>query len=178
MILENKYNLFNPEKPLEKYPIDKEGFLNNCFGKIYSPKNIVYFLYGERKDNHELLLFYIGKTTRGIERILEHEKKGYAIRMWLYLEVPEEKQDEIERYFIQKCQPKLNFVDNPKYFDSNLNRYKKTRAQLGEMRREEIEKMSEEFITSDMIFLNEYDQSSYEKALHTLDALCGKQKIK
>jgi hypothetical protein len=73
----------------------------------------IYFLY----DKEELV--YVGKTTRGVSRLLGHVNgiNGYGLKDWThysYIQVERKDLDKIEKRMIREYEPKYNKQDNPK----------------------------------------------------------------
>ena len=76
--------------------------------------SMVYFLFVNIRGKRCLL--YIGQTTRGFERTIEHEERRHIpFSDWDYIPVPFRLLDAVEKYYIKEYRPILNFFDNPLY---------------------------------------------------------------
>lgn len=107
--------------------------------------SMIYFLYlyiGEKRR-----VVYVGQTTRGYERIAEHEEKGQILFSdWDYIMVPFRLLDDVEKYYIQKFCPLFNYVLNPQYM-LDETRYKISSKQfhhVSEYLREQIKRIMTE----------------------------------
>lgn len=82
--------------------------------KYDMPRNVfsaIYLLY----DNDEVV--YVGQTTNGLKRLLQHNDKFF--NKYAFIETPVEELEYYEDYYIMKYKPKYN--NNYNYYRMSVN---------------------------------------------------------
>ena len=102
-----------------KYDVDVYELPFLTYSDIFSMKSGVYFLFAEKYGE----LLYIGQSKRLRHRISQHEKAFDDLWSYTYfldrfvmgykvIEVPVNELDNVERFFIDKYHPPMNYDKN------------------------------------------------------------------
>lgn len=97
---------------IESHIIDEDRILSTSIAKRKLCFCGIYFLI----NNHKIV--YVGKTTFGFSRIVQHIKNK-EFDSFNYFECFEEELDCLETYYITKFKPKYNKATNENHFSLN-----------------------------------------------------------